>query len=251
MSRGNDSPERHDRPPSASLAHTVRTTIGIRTFWRRAAGCDRYVLDLAVGNIYRVLGPQWGMTMVVVRVLFVGPTSRPWTSIEGEVNADLERLARPGVELVYRCTDSGPADIHSAEDASEAASGVVAAVRRAEADGFDGVIVDCTEDPGVVEAAKLVAIPVVGPGAALERAIAVAAPPVVRVSGDELRLLSVDELTVRAAGATIVVLGGTGWSHIAEALTADQPDVVVLDPLAVALDDCVSRLTDTACRSVP
>ena len=134
---------------------------------------------------------------------------------------------------------SGPADIHSAEDAGQAAPGVVAAVQRAEADGFDGVIVDCTEDPGVVEAAKLVAIPVIGPGAALERAIAVAARPVVRVSGDELRLLSVDALTVRTAGAATVVLGGTGWSHIAEAMTADQPDLVVLDPLAVALDDCL------------
>jgi Asp/Glu/hydantoin racemase len=191
------------------------------------------------------------MMMVVVRVLFVGPTSRPWTSIKGEVNADLERLARPGVEFVYRCTGTGPADIRSAEDAREAAPGVVAAVRRAEADGFDCVIVDCTEDPGVVEAAKLVAIPVVGPGAALERAIAVAAPPVVRVSGDEVRLLSVVELIMRVAGAATVVLGGTGWSHIAEALTADRPDLVVLDPLAVALDDCVSRLTDTVHRSMP
>lgn len=189
--------------------------------------------------------------LAVVRVLLVGPTSRSWRSIECEVNADLERLARPDVEFVYRCTGTGPADIHSTEDAREAAPGVVAAVRRAEADGFDGVIVDCTEDPGVIEAAKLVAIPVVGPGAALERAIAVAATPVVRVSGDELRLLSVDELTVRVTGAATVVLGGTGWSHISEALTADQPDLVVLDPLAVALGDCLSILTDTSSRSVP
>ena len=75
----------------------------------------------------------------------------------------------------------------------------------------------------------------------MERAIALAAAPVVRVSGDELRLLSVDELIVCVAGAATVVLGGTGWSHISEALTADQPDVVVLDPLAVALT--------TACHS--
>lgn len=189
--------------------------------------------------------------MVVVRVLFVGPTSRPWTSIEAEVSADLERLTRPGVELVYRCTGMGPADIHSAEDAAQAVPGVVAAVQRAEADGFDGVIVDCTEDPGVVEAAKLVTIPVIGPGAALEGAMAVAARPVVRVSGDELRLLSVDALNSRTAGAATVVLGGTGWSHIAEAMIADQPDLVVLDPLAVALDDCLVRVADTARRSVP
>lgn len=186
------------------------------------------------------------MMMVVVRVLLVGPTSRRLTSIEREVDADLERLARPGVELVYRCTGTGPADIASAEDARQAAPGVVAAVRLAEADGFDGVIVDCTEDPGVVEAAKLVAIPVVGPGAALQRAIADAAPPIVRVSPDELRSSSVDELAVRTAGAVTVVLGGTGWSHIAEAMTTDRPDLVVLDPLAVALGDCLARIADLA-----
>jgi len=150
-----------------------------------------------VGNTHRVLGGQEGILLVVVRVLFVGPTSRSWRSIEGEVNADLERLARPGVE------------------------------------------------------AKLVAIPVVGPGAALERAIAVAGRPVVRVSGDELRSLSVEELTMRARGAATVVLGGTGWSHISEVLTADQPDLVVLDPLAVALDDCLSILADTAVARHP
>ena len=183
--------------------------------------------------------------MVVVRVLFVGPTSRPWASIADEVDADFARLARPGVELVYRCTGTGPADIRSAEDASRAAPGVVAAVQRAEVDGFDGVVVDCTEDPGVVEAAELVAIPVVGPGAALERVIAEAEPPVVVLSGDEVRSASIDELIRRTAGAATAVLGGTGWSHVADALAVDRPDLVVLDPLAVALEACLATLTDT------
>ena len=80
----------------------------------------------------------------------------------------------------------------------------------------------------------------------MERAIALAAALAVRVSGDELRLLSVDELIVCVAGAATVVLGGTGWSQISEALPADQPDVVVLDPLAVALDDCLSLLSGSA-----
>ena len=186
------------------------------------------------------------MMTVVVRVLFVGPTSRPWTSIKAEVNADLERLARPGVELTYRCTGTGPADIHTAADARQAAPGVVAAVRRAEVEGFDGVVVDCTEDPGVLEAGKLVSIPVVGPGSALGRAVALAATPVVRVSGHDLRSLSLDELRLRTAGAATVVLGATGWSHVAEAMTANRSDLVVLDPLAVALDACLARLTDTA-----
>jgi hypothetical protein len=186
------------------------------------------------------------MMGVVVRVLFVGPTSRSWMSIEDEVESELERLARPGLELAYRCTGTGPLYIRSAADASQAAPGVVAATRRAEQDGFDGVIVDCTEDPGVVEAAALVAIPVVGPGEALERAIAVAAAPIVRVSADDLRSWSVDELAAHTAGAVTVVLDGTGWSHVVESLTVNRPGLVVLEPLAVALDACVARLAESA-----
>lgn len=181
----------------------------------------------------------------VVRVLFIGPTSRPWKTIRAEINADFERLARPGVELTYRCTGTGPAHIHTAAEASSAVPGVVAVVRQAEAEGFDGVVVDCTEDPGVVEAAKLVKIPVIGPGFELERAIAVAPTPVVRLSGNDLRSLSFDELKLRIAGAATVALGGTGWSHVADAFAADQSDLVVLDPLAVALDACITQLTET------
>jgi hypothetical protein len=35
------------------------------------------------------------------------------------------------------------------------------------------------------------------------------------------------------------------WSHVAEALTTDRPGLVVLDPLAVALDACLAIITDT------
>ena len=43
-----------------------------------------------------------------------------------------------------------------------------------------------------------------------------------------------------------MALGGTGWSHVADALAANQSDLVVLDPLAVALDACMTRLTETS-----
>lgn len=178
----------------------------------------------------------------MVRVLIVGPTSQPWDEIAAEAAADLERLVRPGVELVYRCTGTGPAAIHSADVALAAAPGVIETARRGASDGFDGVIVDCTDDPGVEDADAALGIPVVGPGAALQAAASDAPGPVVWLSGDDLRSSTVDDIIDRVGGAATVVLGGTGWSHVAEGLRGDRPDLVVLDPLAVALDRCLARI---------
>lgn len=176
------------------------------------------------------------------RVLVVGPTSRPWDEIADEVAADLVRLRRPGLELEYRCTGTGPLDIRSSEDAAAAAPGVIDLARSAAAEGFDGVVVDCTEDPGVAAADDELDIPVVGPGQAL-RAVAVASPePVVWLSGDELRAMATEDAVELVASAATVVLGGTGWSHVAERLHRDRPDLVVLDPLQVALDECLARI---------
>ncbi len=174
----------------------------------------------------------------MLRLLVVGPTSTPWSAIAQEVGADLARLAQPGIELEYRCTGEGPASIRDSADSAAAAPFVVRTVRAAEEEGYDGVIVDCTEDPGVAMAAASVSIPVIGPGAAMAAAIARARTPVCHFSGDELRSLGTDDLIQRSAGACTVALGGTGFSHVVDLLMDAHPGVVVLDPLAVALDAC-------------
>lgn len=180
--------------------------------------------------------------------MLIGPTSRPWNEIADEVTADLDRLSRPGVELAYRCTGSGPRDVHTLADAVAAAPGVVATARAAEREGFDGVIVDCTEDPGVADASRLVPIPVVGAGAALASAIADAPRPLKVFSGDELRALDSADLERLAAGAATVALGATGWSHLADRIRALQQGVVVLDPLELALDACLDRIDTESLR---
>ena len=180
----------------------------------------------------------------MVKVLLVGPTSTPWTSIASEVNADLTRLARPGVELTYRCTGEGPSEIRSTRDARAAAPFVVKTVVDAANEGFDAVIVDCTADPGVSEARGLVDIPVVGAGEALRSAIATAAQPVCELTGDDLRSMDVATLVSHLRGAATVALGGTGFSHVVEILTTARPKLVVLDPLKVALDACLAHLPD-------
>ena len=178
-------------------------------------------------------------TVVVTRILVVGPTSTPYDDIAEEVAADLARLARPGVELRYRCTGGGPASIRDVADATEAAPFVVRTVRDAEHEGFDAVIVDCTDDPGVGMARALVSIPVVGPGEAMAAAIDDARPPICHFSGDELRSLEAEVLIQRSLDARTVTLGGTGFSHVADLLVNAHLGLVVLDPLAVALDRCL------------
>ena len=181
----------------------------------------------------------------MVRILVIGPTSLGWDEIADAVTADLQRLARPGVVLEYRCTGTGPTGIQSADDAAAAAPGVVETARRGAADGFDAVIVDCTDDPGVDRADTELDIPVVGPGAALRAAAARAPSPVVWLSGDELRASTFEQLVERLDVAATVVLGGTGWSDTADRLRDEYPDLVVLDPLPVALDRCLARLDAT------
>ncbi|HZX53815.1 MAG TPA: aspartate/glutamate racemase family protein [Ilumatobacteraceae bacterium] len=176
------------------------------------------------------------------RILFVGPTSEPWASIAEQVEADMARLARPGVDLAYRCTGAGPAEIRNAHDARMAGPFVVDTTVAAAKEGFDAVIVDCTADPGVAEARELVSIPVVGAGEALRSAMAAAAQPVVELTGDDLRGMDVPELVAGLRGARTVALGGTGFSHLVEILCAANPKLVVLDPLSVALDTCLAHL---------
>ena len=174
------------------------------------------------------------------RVLIVGPTSAPWAGIATEVEADLARLRRPGVDLSYRCTGAGPVSIRTDEDVAAAAPHVVRTVAEAAREGFDVVIVDCTDDPGVEEARTAVTIPVVGAGEALRAAVDSSPPPVRVFSGEELRSLTPAAVVDAARGAKTVALGGTGHSHLVGVLTAADPERTVLDPLDVALEFCLA-----------
>ncbi len=174
-----------------------------------------------------------------VRVLFIGPTSAVWETIASEVEADLARLTRDGVEIAYRCTGEGPLEIRSEADARAAAPFVARIAIDAATDGFDAVIVDCTADPGVADARGAVDIPVIGACEALRSAMARAPQPVCMLTGDELRNITASALVARAGGVATVAFGGTGFSHLVDVLIDACPGIVVLDPLAVALDAAI------------
>ena len=55
----------------------------------------------------------------------------------------------------------------------------------------------------------------------------------------------------RVRGAATVALGGTGFSHLVDVIVAAHPGVVVLDPLAVALDTCLARLSPSHPHLIP
>lgn len=183
---------------------------------------------------------------LVFKVLLIGPTSAPWPAVAEEVAADLARLARPDVTLTYRTTGAGPETIHSDHDAREAVPHVVHTVIDAAREGFDAVVIDCTADPGAVEARQQVTIPVVGAGEALRAAIESAPHPVRLITGDELRALEPDALLAQATGAATVALGGTGYSDVAAALRRADPHRVVLDPLDEAVRACMAQLGTTS-----
>ncbi len=70
----------------------------------------------------------------MVRVMVVGPTSRPSLEVADEVETDLIRLRRTGAEVVYRSTGAGPRSIRSDADVMDAAPHVVRVILAAALD---------------------------------------------------------------------------------------------------------------------
>lgn len=170
------------------------------------------------------------------------PTSRVSEEVSPDVQVDLDRMNRRGFDVAHRTTAAGPEQVRSAADVAQAAPHVVALICAAEADGFDAVIVDCTDDPGVAEARLVVSIPIVGPGAALRDAITRAPLPVVELLGEDLRSRSFGELVSLVGDAATIAIVGTGHSELAELLAGLPHQPTVLEPLSLALDECLVTL---------
>ena len=78
----------------------------------------------------------------------------------------LRQRAALGVEVEVRSLGDGPASIESAWEAALVVPALCESVVRAQAEGFDAVIVGCFSDPGLEALRELTSVPVVGPGAA-------------------------------------------------------------------------------------
>jgi allantoin racemase len=174
-----------------------------------------------------------------------------------EVLKETAQFKAPDTEIDVVNIDMGPASIESHYDEVLAAYHITEKVKQAEADGADGVFVDCFGDPGVDASRELVRIPVVGgfqPAALTASLIAgrwsvvtvlksvlpmiqdlsrklgvdrnVASirdidTPVLELSDKKIleqRLLKHSEAAVREDGAEAIVLGCTGMLGLAQTL---------------------------------
>lgn len=77
-------------------------------------------------------------------------------------NDAVERFEGEGFVLSHWQADAGPGSIESAADDALAAPAVMQGVIKAAADGCDGAVIDCMQDPGLFAARELVRIPVIG-----------------------------------------------------------------------------------------
>lgn len=96
-----------------------------------------------------------------IRVNFINPFG---TSAYNElIRETLVPYARPGTEIVVTNTENCPENIDYYYNKHIVELAVMEDVMRAEAAGFDAVIVGCCYDPGVRVARELADIPVIGP----------------------------------------------------------------------------------------
>lgn len=78
----------------------------------------------------------------------------------------LQASAAAGTEVAAEPTAKGPAAIESAHDAGIVVPELIRLAPLAEKRGFDAIIIGCYSDPGIDALRELLAIPVIGPGAA-------------------------------------------------------------------------------------
>ncbi len=91
----------------------------------------------------------------------------PWTSNNENSEEDIEYFKSclsqdDHFEIVFN-DDDGLETLETVSDESFLLPGIIKNIIKAEKQGFDGVYVNCSADPGLFQAKELVNIPVVGP----------------------------------------------------------------------------------------
>jgi len=206
----------------------------------------------------------------MTKILVLNPVA---TDLWDELTRDhLRRIADPTTEIIVRSLEEGPKSIESIYDSEVAARHVAMEVLRAEREGFDAVVINCFDDPGLHAARELASILVLGIGEtsilvsltlghriaiistgrnspalyhrkALELGVAdrVSCTAGIKVGVLEMRrdLRRLRELIVREAvkavrehGAEVVVLGCGGFIGLAASLS-EELGVPVVDPTLI------------------
>lgn len=174
----------------------------------------------------------------------------------------LQHHAATGSEVIAEPIETGPAAIESARDAGLVLPELIRLAPAAEARGFAALIIGCYSDPGLDALRELLAIPVIGPGAAslhlaaqLGTRIAVLTPKgrgLGRLAA-RLRALGLGELLagVRGIGLSVLDLAKQQPGALDKAAAAaeaavahDGADVLVLGCMSLAfLPDITTELS--------
>ncbi|MBE6081226.1 MULTISPECIES: aspartate/glutamate racemase family protein [Tissierellales] len=103
-----------------------------------------------------------------MKVLYIVPGTLSQTELgTEELNRRLgilRKIAPPDMKVDIGEVDEGPDSIESFYDEYLSIPGVIKGIAKAENDGYDGVVLGCFGDPGIIAAREMVDIPVVGPG---------------------------------------------------------------------------------------
>ena len=219
-----------------------------------------------------------------MKIMVINPNTS--TSMTDHLRRELEKIKRADTELTVTCPTVGPVTIESAYDEAMAVPPTLELVRRANREGYDGVILACFSDPGIHAAKEISDIPVVGiqeaslhAAAMLGYKFSILTPLARRIphKHEEVRRYRLEdslasvralgmtvaetdadprrtkqrilEVAARAAeedGAEVMILGCAGMAGYA-AEVERQLGIVVLDPSAVALKLC-EALIDAGLR---
>lgn len=96
----------------------------------------------------------------MMKILVVNPNTT--ASMTAKIGDCARAFANPGTEILARNPARGPASIEGHYDEAISTPGLVEEVRRAEAEGIDGVVVACFDDPAIGACRELVSGPVLG-----------------------------------------------------------------------------------------
>jgi allantoin racemase len=95
-----------------------------------------------------------------MRILVVNPNTT--ASMTAKIGEAARAVAAPGTEIIALDPGHGPVSIEGHYDAAFALPGLLDCVRRGEAEGVDGFVVACFDDPGLGACREIAAGPVVG-----------------------------------------------------------------------------------------
>lgn len=95
-----------------------------------------------------------------MKILVVNPNTT--ASMTAKIDACARAAAGPGTEIVTRNPERGPVSIEGHYDEAISTPGLLDEIRRGEAEGADGFVVACFDDPAIGACRELATGPVLG-----------------------------------------------------------------------------------------